>query len=662
MDSKKPMKDYPFHKANIHERRWAATFCRMFPLACFVTVGVVGGHATFRSHYTLLWLTALFNLALWLWVVTTSLLSIFATCFKLTGLEQMPQKISDPNSASILSAGAGESPAVLGDTGSADHGKIIKHLIILPNYKEEESMLHETLESYAECEGSESFCIVLGMEEREGVAAETKAENLKREFSSKFAEVLICTHPKNMVETHLDGSDTAEVPGKASNLKYAVTYACETLESAPYDIDTKQLLLTVADADCIFHPLYFSHVARDHERHGTLWTMWQAPQFQYRNYATSPIVSRVWSYISGVYEFGGLAGVTFPIFGCHAMVHSSYTMPLELARAADPWDGDGMAEDHHAFLKCFFFRMLKTPQGGCFRNLDIRPVFLPVKSTAVANEEYLQSWVDRWSQAKRHAQGVSELSYALLATYDAFTTQPLNRMLDPRVVFQLSQVFVRLFCMHILPILQGLCLGMLTATWFLHHRHIDLCPDRLWLFKPGDVDQTFLCGIAGAWVLTWPVVVPMILLMFANFLLLQKVCLHPSSDATIWHSENGKVKNNSSWRVFFMLAMDAILGMSWILFIYGFLVEVIAYTNVAINGNDFNYISANKGVCQRRAKQKFTQGYGAIDEAGLKEAAVKIQASIAGSAAVGSTGKPFLGSTGTQSPTSPPEPNEANLA
>lgn len=620
-------KNYPFHKANIHEKRWAAVFCRMFPLLCFVSVGSVGVYATFRHHYLLLWLAGVFNVSMWLWIVHTSLLSIYATVFKLEGLEQIPRKTSNPDPI----AGAGESgnaevacinssvaPVVLGCTGSADQSKVIRHLIVLPNYKEDESMLKDTLTCFAECEDSHTFCIVLGMEDREGMEGVRKANNLARAFQSTFAEVLISNHPRNLKEMHLDGSETAEVPGKASNLKYAVKFACDKLED--WGIDAKQILLTIADADCLFHPLYFSHVSADYKRHGSFWTMWQAPQFQYRNYHASPIVSRVWSYVSSVYEFGGLAATTQP-FGNHHMVHSSYTMPLELAYEAQPWDGDGIAEDHHAFLTCFFYRLQQTQKGGRFQNIDVRPVYLPVKSTAVASEGYLQSWLDRWSQAKRHTQGVSELPYALLAVYDAFMEQPWynNRMLEPRTFFYVWQALCRLFCMHLLPILQGLCLGLLTVTWFANHRRIDMCPTRLWaIAKPGDAGQTLLCGLAGAWVLTWPVVVPMFLLLLSNFLLLRKCFLCPSSKATLWHSEDGGVPNNSSCRVFFTLVIDAILGMSWILFIYGFVVEVMACVNVAISGNDFVYVTANKGVCcKKRGRGKMSKSYGTV-EAGMK--------------------------------------------
>jgi hypothetical protein len=355
------------------------------------------------------------------------------------------------------------------------------------------------------------------------------------------------------------------------------------------------------------------------------------------------------------------------MFGSFHMAHSSYTMPLELALQAQPWDGDGIAEDHHAFLTCFFYRLKQTPIGGRFQNIDLRPVFLPVKSTAVANQDYLQSWSDRWSQAKRHARGVSELPYALLATYDAFMTQPWynNRMLDLRVLALVGQALCRLFCMHLLPILQGLCLGMLTVTWFRHDRQIELCPDRLWLIaKPGDTSQTLLCGLAGAWVLTWPVVIPFILLMFSNFLLLLKCFMVTSSKATIWHSEDGQVPYNSSWRVAVRIIIDGIIGLSVIMFFYGFVVEVIAYFSVAICGNDFIYVTANKGCCRKRTKAKESKSYGTVEKLSKEQVSCQKRAKAAAKEALSKSHKATgdSTSTGTPSPENTPSVSDNEAA
>jgi hypothetical protein len=403
VELKKLNNAYPFHKSNIHERRSAAYICRAFPLGFCLFVFALALYGVFKYQKLLLYMTAFFNVSLWLWVVSTVLLSIYTCSAKLANLEAAPSKsIASPStvSAACGEAKVNDSYTISDGTGGTIGNDDIKHLIVLPNFQEDENMLKDTLTSFAECEDSSDFLIVLAMEDREGEEGKQKAQRLQSCFSTKFAQLFSFSHPKGLTQCHQDGSEDAEVPGKASNLKYAVEQGYKACEDAGLNLD--KVLLTVADADCLFHPLYFSHVARDFKRHGTERTMWQAPQLPYRNYYTAPIVSRVWAYVAAAYEFGGLSSVQHKAFGQHHMIFSSYTMPLQLAHKSEAWDGDVIAEDHHAFLKCFYYSLQEHPAAET-EGISLRPVFLPVKSTMVASEGWFQSWIDRWFQAKRHA-------------------------------------------------------------------------------------------------------------------------------------------------------------------------------------------------------------------------------------------------------------------
>lgn len=67
---------YPFHNANIHERRWAARLFRALPL--LMVLGCVSAiiYGAYKDELLLLALCAVMNVALWLWITTTSLLGI----------------------------------------------------------------------------------------------------------------------------------------------------------------------------------------------------------------------------------------------------------------------------------------------------------------------------------------------------------------------------------------------------------------------------------------------------------------------------------------------------------------------------------------------------------------------------------------------------------
>jgi hypothetical protein len=92
------------------------------------------------------------------------------------------------------------------------------------------------------------------------------------------------------------------------------------------------------------------------------------------------------------------------------------------------WDSDVIAEDHHMFCKCYFASIWDaieangaTSKGAgktiadVVPKVQLRPVFLPAISYLVeSNDGWLASVHARFQQARRHSQGIAELSYVLL--------------------------------------------------------------------------------------------------------------------------------------------------------------------------------------------------------------------------------------------------------
>mmetsp|Transcript_128280 Transcript_128280/g.371346 ORF Transcript_128280/g.371346 Transcript_128280/m.371346 type:complete len:610 (+) Transcript_128280:82-1911(+) len=579
---------YPFHHANIHERRWAARVARATPLAFILAIVALVAVGVLKNTALLLTLCAVLNISMWLWVTTAAMFGIIGS-----RRVKAQAECAEIASARMLEADARE----------------VKHLIVFPNYKEDEEMLHETLTCIEEAKGSELFTVVLAMEDREGPEARAKAQRLEKAFAGKFARVFAVYHPAGEVEKHLDGSEDAEAPGKASNLKYAVQQAY-----AQCTDDAASTILTVADADCLFHPCYFAHLTAEYltmrsapgEQHR--WTMWQAPQLPYRNYYQSPAPSRVWAYISSMYEFGGVSSISS---GGHHMVFSAYSVNLQLAVDAQLWDGDVIAEDHHAYLKGFFYSVRQSAleamdppaaeeverSSGCQPALRVRPVMLPVKSTSVISPDgYLQTWVERWHQAKRHCQGVAEVSYSLLAAWDMLCSLPLSAYNLP-FLLHLGKVLAKPIFMHIVPIAQAVALGVLTCYWILHHRSVPMCPDRIWMASSDG--ETLLCGLAGAWALTWPVLIPFMLLAIANYRFMTSSFLEPKdgSRRSIWHTADGGVEETFGSKTLTLMSLilfDSAVLMGPMMVPYGLLAEVIGCWNVLVRGNHFNYVTAAK--------------------------------------------------------------------
>jgi len=628
---------YPFHKANIHERRFIATVCRSFPIFFLVSFTGLVALGVFKYHLLLLWTCAFMNVFSWLWISGTALLGIAGSIF----FTKRQLEAHDNRQPARPSA----SPVRTEDLEGECVDKVV-HMIVMPNYKEDEDMLAETLQSLSEADDSKSFCIVLAMEAREGESGVQKGERLKDRFEPSFGCVVVTHHQEHLEEVHMDSSFDREVPGKASNLKWAVTQAFIQLQKMGFLKSLSSVVLTIADSDCLFHPNYFSYVSKEfnamREDPGTphLWTMWQAPQLPYRNYWQVPVCSRAWGYAAAMYEFGGVSSLSF---GGRHMVFSAYSLPLQLAIHAEAWDGDVIAEDHHCFLKCFFYAMRvsamnalnmgdypKGSQPSISPMLRIRPVYLPVKSTSVLSSKgYWWTWVERWHQARRHAQGVAEMSYALLAAWDAFFTLPWQAW-SFSSFYRICQVLLRLWCIHLLPICQATGLGALTILWFARGRNVPMCPTEIW-WADLTTGEYLLCGLAGAWVLVWPVVIPMLLVTVANYLFLTIVFMRDRQDEqeekaqgpqeSIWHRQDAGIPKIGCFYntvAAGMVFLDCFCWVSILMVPYGFVVEVLAYIEVAIRGNRFQYVTASKAVAKAGNSK-----YGALGKADFAPAPLK---------------------------------------
>lgn len=589
-----------FHQANIHETRATAVLSRGLPIALFLTVLTTTALAAVLDSYLFVLLCSCLNLLIWLWIVGMALEASVA-CFcvnrSMNAYDDSKEIAAEEQFFPLRTAVA---PV---------------HVICIPNYKEPEACLSETLESLSQADGSSNFVIVLAMEQREKIDGEEKALRLQERYAKHFKRFFITNHPGNLEQRHLDNSVCAEVPGKASNLKWAVRKAHEECgKDGDLSGYMDRLILTVADADCLFHPGYFQAVGADFDAlskdptQDELMTMWQAPQVNFRNFQSAPMPSRAWGYLSSTYETSGSLSL---FAGQHHMNFSAYTLSLVLGVNGDLWDGDVIAEDHHAFLKAFFHsvhesakKAVADPDGltSCRSTLKVRPVFLPVKCTLVEADTTWEGWSAKLSQSIRHAQGLAELSYAALCTWDLFCTLPL-RFWNLQLVRQLVRLFACLFCMHLMPLLQGVALAILTIYWTWHGHNVPACPHELSEARWDTMD--FVCATAGAWVQLWPVVVPVLLLLIVNWYIITSIFLNPhqrhlregKSSEALWFKEDGHVEptcGSTRLTLMLFLIVDFTLFVP-IMTAYGFIPYINALWNVLFYGNDFNYITAAKG-------------------------------------------------------------------
>lgn len=627
---------YPFYRSNIHERRLAAVLVRAVPtifMSTFVFLVVLG---VTRHTVLLLFLCAVTNVSMWLWMTSMAVIGILGALASKGEMDEATRRSTKAAAIENHSTAAAQDCSVAQQVAReqtesgeprppADEDRAVaavdpeaqqpeawpaasrwcqgnvSHIIVFPNYKEDEDMMAETLDSLSQCHGAADFRVVLAMEAREGERGRLKGERLQKQFESRFTQIFITSHPSGLVERHVDGSQDAEVPGKASNLKWAVSETHKEMNRSG-SLNLEEFVVTVADADCLFHPNYFEYISRDfatlRKQTGAqqLWSMWQAPQLPFRNFYESPVVSRTWGYVASFYEFGGVSSL---LCGGHHMVFSGYSLSLALAVGADAWDGDVLAEDHHAYLKCLFYSAWAAGRPGSAGNpiVQVRPVMLPVKATSVVSDQgYWMTWLERWRQAKRHAQGVAEFSYALLAMWDGLRHLPCSSY-NYALIHRLGTMLTRLFCVHLLPLAQFVAMTVFTFYWLYNQRKVPLCPDRIWV-APLEKYQ-LLCGFAGAWALTWPVVVPLMLIITANIMFLWVAFVRPAAASSRWHIEDAGVTATCGSKlltVILLTCFDCTVCLGPLMLPYGLAVQVIAFGNLVLSGNRVEYIPAAKAA------------------------------------------------------------------
>jgi hypothetical protein len=348
------------------------------------------------------------------------------------------------------------------------HESDVAHIVILPNYNEDEKMMKQTLENIARSPmASDNIRVVLAMEAREGKKGQLKAERLIEETKHLFADICAAYHPKNL---------PGEVAGKSSNTQWGYRQALRIYAPLLNKLDASRIFLTVGDADTLWHPQFFSAMAyqgltMSHEERA--WTVWQPPVLLLRNLWSVPGPTRVSAYGTFMFELSGLA---FQTFGSH-LAYSAYSLTLALASHPDVsgWDTDVIAEDHHMYCKCYFASIWEQvrDQGeydmggaepGVSSKVRLSPVFLPAISYLVESSDgWFASCFARFQQARRHSQGVAELSYVLLQ-YAQLILHVGFLQLPFRTHWNINAIAWKMITVHLINTVQAFSLVVTTAV------------------------------------------------------------------------------------------------------------------------------------------------------------------------------------------------------
>ncbi len=264
---------------------------------------------------------------------------------------------------------------------------LVTHFIIIPNYKEPLYKLKKTLDHMvANDYPYKKIVLVLAFEKREPEASE-KAEVIRNEYGHFFMDIIVSYHV-------LEANEEA---GKASNQTAAAHLISTYVQKN--NLDPKEVILTICDADSILPTNYFSYLSHSftHDKDRIYHFYW-APVLLYNNFWHLPLFIRIQATLSSIMRLAFLSQKD------NLIQISTYSVSLWLIHEINYWDVDIIPEDWHVYLQAFF------KFGDKVKTI---PMYTLIGSDAVFAGSLLKTFKSRYEQEKRWAWGVSDIGYAL---------------------------------------------------------------------------------------------------------------------------------------------------------------------------------------------------------------------------------------------------------
>lgn len=287
----------------------------------------------------------------------------------------------------------------------------IYHVVILPFYKEPESVINATIASFSKANYDlKNVILVLGVEERAGKEALERAEHMKAKWADTFGYFQISVHP---------GDIEGEVAGKGSNATWAAEQVrTEVLDS--HGIRYNHTLVSIFDIDTVIYPEYFNCL---------IWHFMTAKRPLKSSFQPVPIFN------NNMWEAPALARVVAMSSTFWEMIQqerpermatfSSHAVSFQALYEVGYWQTNMVSEDSRIYWNLFL------ANDGEY---DVVPLSYPVSMDANAAPSF---WTTMWNiyrQHRRWTYGVENFVYIVY-----HFTKNKNISLKKRISIALQQ-------------------------------------------------------------------------------------------------------------------------------------------------------------------------------------------------------------------------------
>lgn len=270
----------------------------------------------------------------------------------------------------------------------------IYHLVVLPMYKEPLEIVRQTFRSLVKTDyPKDKIIIVLACEERTRDFIEKTAQEIEREFSSRFFKFIVTWHPKNL---------TGEVSGKGANEAWATKKAKEEIID-PLKIPYYNIIFSSFDVDTCVFPKYFSCLTYHYltSKNPTKTSFQPIPIF-INNIWQAPIISRILSFSSTFWHTLNQERTE------KIITFSSHSMSFQALVDVGFKQTNVVSDDSRIFWQCFL------KYNGDYR---VQPLYYPVSMDANVAKSFLKTLINIYKQQRRWAYGVGDIPYFLFGFY-----------------------------------------------------------------------------------------------------------------------------------------------------------------------------------------------------------------------------------------------------
>jgi cellulose synthase/poly-beta-1,6-N-acetylglucosamine synthase-like glycosyltransferase len=273
----------------------------------------------------------------------------------------------------------------MGDIKGFPDWEKVRHIVIIPTYKEPIHTLERTLSSLMNQDfPTKQIIPVLAMENKEPEGERNvKWRILSKKYKKVFGELFRTVHTLS----------PGEIAGKASNERLAAIWVKENyIDKKKIDMD--YYTVTSCDADHVFHPKHFAALTFKFLDNPNRYKMfWQPSVMFYNNIWEIPAITRVPNTLMTIWNLSQLPRHDRLINA------QNYSLSFKLLDKVGYWDADKIPEDWGIFFKAFY------KSGG---GLEVEPIYLPLLADAAQSTSFWKTVKNQYQQIQRWAWGVSD--------------------------------------------------------------------------------------------------------------------------------------------------------------------------------------------------------------------------------------------------------------